>query len=99
MADKTKAPRKRATPAAGGGRRTAGGKAGRLTVRRDTAPYRAAAQETASQVRESIEAAVAAGRRTREEIEARIEKQWHNRAPAAKKAAPRRRKAAKATRH
>jgi len=48
-------------------------------VRRDTAPYRAAAQEQATRVREAIEAALAEGRKTREEIEARIEKQWHNR--------------------
>jgi hypothetical protein len=99
MADKKQTPRKGAAPARGGGR-AAGKKAGRITVRRDTAPYRAAGQATAAQVRESIEAAIAAGRRTREEIEARIEKQWHNReAPAAKKAAPRRRRATKTARH
>lgn len=91
MADTKKAPRKRA--AAGGGAGAKGGRAGRLTVRRDTAAYRAAAQEQASRVRESIEAALAEGRRTREEIEARIESQWKERRPAAKKTTRRRTRA------
>jgi IS5 family transposase len=73
MAEKKQAPRK---SAAG---RAKAGRAGRLTVRRNTAPYRAAAKEQATRVREAIEAALAEGRKTREEIEARIEKQWHNR--------------------
>jgi hypothetical protein len=59
---------------------------GRLQVRRDTAPYRAAAQEQAARVREEIDTAVADGQRIRAEIEARIETQWHNR-PAPKAAA------------
>lgn len=52
---------------------------GRIQVRRDTAGYRAAAQEQAARVREEIDTALADARRVREEIEARIEKQWHNR--------------------
>ncbi|WP_224240405.1 hypothetical protein [Hyalangium gracile] len=52
---------------------------GRIQVRRDTAAYRAAAQEQAARVREEIDTALADGRRIREEIEARIETQWHNR--------------------
>jgi hypothetical protein len=53
--------------------------AGRILVRRDTAEYRAAAQEQAARVREEIDSALAEARRVREEIEARIENQWHNR--------------------
>ncbi|MBN1205902.1 MAG: hypothetical protein JXB05_13380 [Myxococcaceae bacterium] len=60
--------------------------AGRIQVRRDTAEYRATAQEQAVRVREEIDTALANARRVREEIEARIEKQWHNR-PAPKAAA------------
>src|SRR5262245_57519087 len=56
---------------------------GRIQVRRDTAEYRAAAQEQAAKVREEIDTALEAARRMREEIEARIETQWHNR-PASK---------------
>lgn len=52
---------------------------GRIQVRRDTAPYRAAAQEQAVRVREEIDSALADARRVREEIETRIENQWHNR--------------------
>jgi hypothetical protein len=52
---------------------------GRIQVRRDTAEYRAAAQEQAAQVRDVIDAALADARRVRAEIEARIETQWHNR--------------------
>lgn len=71
-----------------GKRKMAAGKrtSGRIQVRRDTAPYRAAGQEQASRVREEIDSALADARRVREEIEARIENQWHNR-PAAKTAA------------
>jgi ribosomal protein L18E len=62
--------------------------AGRIQVRRDTAEYRAAAQEQASRVREEIDTALADARRVREEIESRIEEQWHHRpvvkAPGAK---------------
>lgn len=55
-------------------RRTAGGSAGRIAVRRDTAAYRSAAMDEHSmQVREQINAALAEGRRMREEIEQRIE--------------------------
>jgi hypothetical protein len=60
---------------AGGAKRTTG----RIQVRRDTAEYRAAAQEQASRVREEIDTALADARRMRAEIEARIETQWHNR--------------------
>jgi hypothetical protein len=52
---------------------------GRLQVRRDTAPYRAAGQEQAARVREEIDTALAEAQRIRAEIEARIETQWHNR--------------------
>lgn len=64
-----------------GKRKTAAGErsSGRIQVRRDTAPYRAAAQEQAVRVREEIDSALADARRVREEIEARIENQWHNR--------------------
>lgn len=71
------------------GKRQAGGAeqtAGRIQVRRETAEYRAAAQEQAARVREEIDIALADARRVREEIEARIETQWHNR-PAPKAAA------------
>ncbi|HVG60394.1 MAG TPA: hypothetical protein VNA24_17685, partial [Hyalangium sp.] len=64
------------------GKRKAGGakrSTGRIQVRRDTAEYRAAAQEQAARVREEIDTALADARRIREEIEARIETQWHNR--------------------
>jgi hypothetical protein len=55
-------------------RRTAGGTAGRIAVRRDTAAYRSAAMgEHSVQVRERINAALAKGRRMREEIEQRID--------------------------
>lgn len=70
------------------GEREAGGakrSAGRIQVRRETAEYRAAAQEQAARVREEIDTALADARRMREEIEARIETQWHNR-PAPKAA-------------
>jgi len=71
------------------GKRKAGAAAkrstGRIQVRRDTAAYRAAAQEQAARVREEIDTALADARKVREEIEARIETQWHNR-PAAKPA-------------
>lgn len=55
-------------------RRTAGGSAGRLAVRRDTAAYsRAAEDEHVAQVRGRIEAALAEARRVREDIEQRID--------------------------
>lgn len=55
-------------------RRTTAGTAGRIALRRDTAAYRStAADEHAVQVREQIEAALAEARRTREDIEKRIE--------------------------
>ncbi len=67
---------------------------GRIQVRRDTAEYRAAAQEQAARVREEIDTALADARRVREEIEARIENQWHNRvAPKAAGRTGRRRRA------
>jgi hypothetical protein len=68
---------------------------GRIQVRRETAEYRAAAQEQAARVREEIDVALAHARRVREDIEARIETQWHNRpvpaAPGAKGGGRRRR--------
>jgi regulator of protease activity HflC (stomatin/prohibitin superfamily) len=75
----------KATKRAGGRRKAGGAKrtTGRIQVRRDTAEYRAAGQEQASRIRGEIDAALADARRTREEIEARIEGQWHNRAPTA----------------
>lgn len=98
-AEKKQAPRKRADSAPGGESGASGGakrgRAGRLTVRRETAPYRAAAQEQATRVREAIEAALAEARRTRAEIEARIEKQWNNREPTARKRATARRRASR----
>ena len=66
----------------GTGKRKAGGagrSSGRIQVRPDTAEYRAAAQEQAARVRDEIDTALADARRIREEIEARIETQWHNR--------------------
>lgn len=98
MAEKKTAPRKSGGTAQGGAK---AGRSGRLTVRRNnTAPYRAAAQEQASRVREAIEIALAEGRKTREEIEARIEKQWHNReaSPAARKSAAKRGRTARKAR-
>ena len=62
---------------------------GRLQVRPDTAEYRAAAQDQATRLRDEIDAALADARRTREEIEARIESQWHHRAPVAPRASNR----------
>jgi hypothetical protein len=51
-----------------------GGTAGRIAVRRDTAAYRRAAMDEHSvQVRDHIDAALAEGRRMREEIEQRID--------------------------
>jgi len=56
-------------------RRTTGGTAGRLAVRRDTAAYRRAApDEHAVQVRDQIEAALAEARRVREDITERIDR-------------------------
>lgn len=79
---------KKAAKRAAGGRKAAGAKrdSGRIQVRRDTAEYRAAAQDQAARIRGEIDAALADARRTREEIETRIESQWHNRAPVAPKA-------------
>ena len=55
-------------------RTTAGGTAGRIALRPNTAAYRStAADEHAVQVREQIEAALAEARRTRADIEKRIE--------------------------
>jgi hypothetical protein len=62
---------------------------GRIQVRRDTAEYRAAAQDQSARIRDEIDAALANARRTRAEIEARIEGQWHNRAPVAPRASNR----------
>jgi hypothetical protein len=82
-----------------GDKRKAGGakqRAGRIQVRRETAEYRAAAQEQAARVREEIDVALAHARRMREEIEARIETNWQNRfapKPAETKAGGRRRRA------
>jgi len=83
MAESQKTTKRRAA-----GKRGAAAKrtTGRIQVRRDTAAYRAAAQEQATRVREEIDTALADARRVREEIEARIETQWHNR-PATKTAA------------
>lgn len=56
-------------------RRAAGGAAGRIAVRRETAPYRsAAADEHSVQVREHIEAALVEARRIRADIEQRIDR-------------------------
>ncbi len=54
--------------------RKTGGPAGRIAVRRETAAYRRAAMDEHSvQVRDRIDAALAEGRRMREEIEQRID--------------------------
>jgi hypothetical protein len=51
-----------------------GGATGRLAVRRDTAPYRrAVSDEFVGEVRDRIDAALAEGRRMREDIEKRID--------------------------
>jgi hypothetical protein len=56
-----------------------GGTAGRIAIRRDTAPYRSAAMDEHSvQVREQIDAALAEARRVREDIEQRIERRLHD---------------------
>jgi len=82
--------KRKAAKRAAGGRKTAAKRdTGRIQVRRDTAEYRAAAADQSARIRGEIDAALADGRRTREEIEARIEGQWHNRAPVAPKAANR----------
>jgi ribosomal protein L7/L12 len=74
MADKRKAGTGKAKRTVTSGRRTAAGTAGRIAVRRDTAPYRSAAmEEHTTQVREQIEAALAEARRMREDIEQRID--------------------------
>jgi ribosomal protein L7/L12 len=74
MADKRKAGTGKAKRTVTRGRRTAAGTAGRIAVRRDTAPYRSAAmEEHKTQVREQIEAALAEARRMREDIEQRID--------------------------
>jgi hypothetical protein len=74
MADKRKAGTGKAKRPVARGRRTAAGTAGRIAVRRDTAPYRSAAmEEHTTQVREQIEAALAEARRMREDIEQRID--------------------------
>ena len=74
MADKRKAGTGKAKRTVTRGRRTAVGTAGRIAVRRDTAPYRSAAmEEHTTQVREQIEAALAEARRMREDIEQRID--------------------------
>jgi hypothetical protein len=74
MADKRKAGTGKVKRPVARGRRTAAGTAGRISVRRDTAPYRSAAmEEHTTQVRELIEAALANGRRLREDIEQRID--------------------------
>jgi hypothetical protein len=55
-------------------RRTTGGTAGRIAVRRDTAAYRSVAMDEHSvQVREQINAALAEARKMREDIEQRID--------------------------
>ncbi|HEX8703642.1 MAG TPA: hypothetical protein VF815_32700 [Myxococcaceae bacterium] len=77
----------KAAKRAAGGRKTAAKRnTGRITLRRDTAEYRAAAADQSARIRDEIDAALADGRRTREEIEARIESQWHNRPPSAPRA-------------
>lgn len=67
-----------------GKRKAAAGKrtSGRIQVRADTAPYRAVVSEQTSRVREEIDSALADARRVREEIEARMATQWHNKATA-----------------
>lgn len=75
MADKRKEGTEKASRTVVRRRRTTGGAAGRIAVRRDSAPYRtAAADEHAVQVRDQIEAALAKGRRLREDIEQRIDR-------------------------
>lgn len=75
MADKRKEGTGKARRTVVRRRRTAGGAAGRIAVRRETAPYRtAAADEHAVQVRDQIEAALAEARRLREDIEQRIDR-------------------------
>jgi hypothetical protein len=79
MADK--ATHKAGKRQGGGGKRKTGQTRrteGRIQVRRDTAEYRAAAQEQATRVRAEIDTALADALRVRQEIEARIENQWHN---------------------
>lgn len=74
MADKRKggAGKQKRTVVRRGG--TAGGTAGRIAVRRDTAAYRTAAMDEHSvAVREQINAALAEARRMREDIEQRID--------------------------
>jgi hypothetical protein len=78
MADKRKGgkepQRRRAGGATGVVRRRRGGEAGRIAVRRDTAAYRRTAiEEHTAQVNERIEAALAEGRRIRQDIEERID--------------------------
>ncbi len=74
MADKRKTGTEKAKRPVARGRRTAAGTAGRIAVRRDTAPYRSAAmEEHTTQVREQIEAALVEARRMREDIEQRID--------------------------
>ncbi len=64
-----------ARPAAGR-RRRGRAEAGRIAVRPEAAPYRrAVVDEHAEAVRQRIEAAIANGRRIREEIEGRIDEQ------------------------
>ncbi|WNG32537.1 hypothetical protein F0U61_02135 [Archangium violaceum] len=75
MADKRKEGTGKAKRTVVRRRRTTGGAAGRIAVRRDTAPYRsAAADEHSVQVREHIEAALVEARRMREDIEQRIDR-------------------------
>ncbi|QRK10704.1 hypothetical protein JQX13_11860 [Archangium violaceum] len=75
MADKQKEGTGKAKRTVVRRRRTTGGAAGRIAVRRDAAPYRsAAADEHSVQVREHIEAALVEARRMREDIEQRIDR-------------------------
>lgn len=70
--------RRKTAPAARTARTdTEPGNRGRIALRRDIAEYRAAAEEQAGRVREVIEAALAEGRRAREEIEQRIANELH----------------------
>jgi hypothetical protein len=94
--------------AAKGGRASKAGakkdvRAGRLRIRRNEAAYARVAEEYSQGLRERIQAAVEAGSRIREQIEAKIEKQMHaasGRKAAARKAAKTRARSAKnATRH
>ena len=52
-------------------------RAGRIQVRKETAGYRAVAEDQATRIRGEIDAALAGAQRIREEIEARIETRWH----------------------